>query len=59
MTDENRIQREQAERTGRTDEVGGESKTFKADKKIPGPHDFEGPAGDPAEGKPVQDNYPA
>ena len=49
-------QDELAERTGRTQEVTGESRTFESkdagEQPIPGPNDFEGPAGDPAEGKP-------
>lgn len=54
--------REMAERTGRTEEVTGEKKSFKADqrsKDIPGANDLEGPAGDPAEGKPTDSAYPA
>jgi hypothetical protein len=51
-TEQPYAQDEQVERTGRTQEVTGEARTFekKADD-IPKPHDFEGPAGDPAEGK--------
>jgi hypothetical protein len=48
-------QDEQAERTGRTAEVTGEARTFESPEPgaqpIPAPNDFEGPAGDPAEGK--------
>jgi hypothetical protein len=45
-------QTEQADRTGRTAEVTGEARTFQdKSEAIPKPHDFEGPAGDPAEGK--------
>jgi hypothetical protein len=57
-------QGEQAERTGRTPEVTGEARSFESTEpgaeSIPGPHDFEGPAGDPAEGKPRgEENWPA
>jgi hypothetical protein len=62
--DEDARQKANAEKTGRTQEVTGEARTFKPDKPgeqpIPGPHDLEGPAGDPAEGKrPGGDSYPS
>ena len=38
-------------RAGKTGEVAGENASFKPDYgSIPAPNDFEGPAGDPAEG---------
>lgn len=54
-------QKEGAERTGRTEEVTGEARSFKdADKGGGSPHDLLGPAGDPAEGKRKPgDSYPA
>ena len=38
-------------RAGKSGKVAGEHKSFGEDGAIPGPNDFEGPAGDPAEGK--------
>jgi hypothetical protein len=38
-------------RAGKTGKVAGEHKSFGKDGAIPGPDDFKGPAGDPAEGK--------
>ena len=38
-------------RAGKTGKAAGEHKSFGKDGAIPGPNDFEGPAGDPAEGK--------
>ena len=38
-------------RAGKSGKVAGEHASFNKDGAIPGPHDFGGPAGDPAEGK--------
>jgi hypothetical protein len=57
-------QRKDAERTGRIEEVTGEARSFKPGEAgkppIPDPNDLQGPAGDPAEGKPPGgSSYPA
>jgi hypothetical protein len=59
--DEDARQRQAGERTGRTEEVGGEQRSFRSgDNSQPDPNDLQGPAGDPAEGKrPGGDSYPA
>ena len=38
-------------RAGKTGKVTGKHKSFGKGGAIPGPNDFKGPAGDPAEGK--------
>ncbi|MDB5453010.1 MAG: hypothetical protein JWO33_1588 [Caulobacteraceae bacterium] len=49
-------QGEQAERSGRTEEATGEARSFRSreagEQPTPDPNDLQGPAGDPAEGKP-------
>jgi hypothetical protein len=57
-------QRDQAERTGRVEEVTGEARSFGSreagEQPTPDPNDLQGPAGDPAEGKPPGGSaYPA
>jgi hypothetical protein len=54
-------QDEQIERTGRTEEVTGEARSFKdQDEAPPKGKDLTGPAGDPAEGKrPGGSSWPA
>jgi hypothetical protein len=57
-------QAEAAERTGRVEEVTGEARSFKSREPgaqpTPGANDLQGPAGDPAEGKPPGgSSYPA